>query len=238
VIARFASVTTALAIGVALCACFYWMFLNTPESNTLTLTTSALLIIAFVIAAAVAVNAAVLLARGASSRTALGGAARGVFWFVLALAPLAAGWWAVGQMDAWVDRHSGEINAWFIARLGWADVSGLLEAQVWVSRWLRWAVFPVLSLSLLATLLSNQGSAPGASFVRRAWHWRTLAVATLVYILLFALPWQLTDWRPELPPTWIEPTTAALRLGLALLLALAGAGILIIVSAQDRVAND
>jgi hypothetical protein len=238
VIGRFASVATALAIGVALCAGLYWMFLNTPESNTLTLTASALLLIAFAIAAAVAVNAAVLLARGASSRFALAGAARGVFWFVLALAPLAAGWWAVGQMDAWVGRHSGEINAWFIAQFGWADVSGLLEAHMWVSRWLRWAVFPLLSLSLLATLLSNQDSAPGASFVRRAWHWRTLAIATLVFILLFALPWQLTGWRPELPPTWIEPTAAALRLGFSLLLALAGASILIIVSAQDRVAND
>jgi len=237
VIARFLTVAGALGLGVALCGGFYWMFLNTPESNTLTLTTSALLVVAFAIAAALAVNAAVLLARGAALRSAVRGAARGVLWFVLALGPLAAAWWAIGQMDGWVARHAGEINAWFIARFGWADISRLLEAQVWVSRWLRWAVFPVLSLSFLATLLTNEGTSPGA-WVRRAWHWRTLGVATLVFILLFALPWQLTEWRPDLPPTWIEPTAAALRLGLALLLALAGAAIMIIVSAEDRVAND
>ena len=237
-IARFASVATALGLGVALCAGLYWMFLNTPESNALMLTASALMALAFAGAAALAVNAAVLLARGATFRAALGGAARGLFWFVVAITPLALAWWAIGWMDGWVERHSGEINAWFIAQFGWADISGVLATQVWLSRWLRWAVFPVLSLSLLATLLSGQDRASATAWLRRAWHWRTIAVPTLVFVLLFALPWQLTGWRPQLPATWIEPTAAAGRLGLALLLALAGAAIMIIASAKDRVAND
>jgi hypothetical protein len=237
VIRRFISVAIALGAGAAVCAGLYWMFLNTPESNTPALAASVWLAIAIGVLAAIAVNAAVLLARGLSWRAALGGGARGVFWFVLALGPLAAAWWAIGQMDGWVERHAGEIQAWFILRFGWADITALFTAQTWVSRWLRWALFPVLSLSFLATLLSNQAGSPGA-FVRRAWHWRTIGMATLVFVLLFALPWQLTAWRPELPPTWIEPAVAAGRLGLALLLALAGAAIMIIVSAHDRVTND
>ena len=221
------------------CAALYWTFLNTPESNTLTLTASALLIVVSAVAAALTVNAAVLLGRDVTLRPALRTASRGVFWFLLALAPLVAAWWATRRMDAWVAAHSGEINAWFIASFDWADITPLLTAQIWISRWLRWAVFPVLSLSLLATLLTNEeGQSRGATFVRRAWHWRTLGVATLVFVLLFALPWQLREWRPELPPTWIERAVAAVRLGVTLLLALTGASILIIVSARDRVAND
>src|SRR5688572_24523863 len=153
-IARFLSVSTAFGAVTVLCAAPYWLFLNTPESNTLTLTTSALLFVAVAIFTAIAVHAALLLARVWPSPPAPAGGMRGVLWFVLALGPLAAGWWAVGMADGWVERHSGEINAWFIARFGWADITSLFDLHLWVSRWLRWAVFPVLSLSFLATLLT------------------------------------------------------------------------------------
>ena len=69
-----------------------------------------------------------------------------------------------------------------------------------------------------------------SSWASRAPHWRTLLVATLVFVLLFALPWQLTSWRPQLPATWVEPAAAALRLGLVLLLGLVGAAVMIIAS--------
>ena len=243
-ILHLAAIAATLATGAAVCAGLYWAFLNTPESNTVTLTASALLVLTIGVAAGVTVNTAVLVARGTSLRRALAAAAPGVFWFLLALGPSVIGWWAVGRVDAWVAAHSGEIHAWLMSRFGWADIGRLLDAQTWVSRWLRWAVFPMLSLSLLATLLTKEGGAPGApgitrtTFVRRAWHWRPLAIATLVFVLLFALPWQLADWRPQLPPTWVEPAAAAGRLGVVLLLGLAGAAILIIVAARDRATND
>ena len=237
-IARVASVAGMLALGAVVCAGLYWVFVNTPEANVLTLTVSALLAIAVVMAAAVAINTAVLFARGASVKPAFGRAVRGVFWFALAIVPLAVAWWAIGRADAWVEAHSGEINAWFIVRFGWADITPLLTAETWISRWLRWAVFPVLSLSLLATLLTNEAGTGGAAFLRRAWHWRTLAVVTLVFVLLFALPWQLTNWRPALPPTWVEPTVAAMRVGTAFVLAVAGGAIMIVVSTRERGLND
>jgi hypothetical protein len=58
-----------------------------------------------------------------------------------------------------------------------------------------------------------------------------LLVATLVFVLLFALQWQLTSWRPRLPPSWIEPAAAALRLGVVFLLGLIGAAVMIVASA-------
>ena len=67
-------------------------------------------------------------------------------------------------------------------------------------------------------------------WLRRAWHWRTLVVASLVFVVLLALPWQLTTWRPELPPTWIEPVVAGLRLGTVVVLGLIGCALLVLVS--------
>ncbi|HUE89369.1 MAG TPA: hypothetical protein VMO26_25090 [Vicinamibacterales bacterium] len=124
--------------------------------------------------------------------------------------------------------HS-EINAWVIARFGWADITPLIQAEVWISRWIRWAVLPAATLSLLAALLTRETRR--RDWLRRAWHWRTLLAATLAFVLLFAVPWQLTGWRPQVPPTWIEPAVAGLRLGVVFLLGLAGAAVMIIAAA-------
>jgi hypothetical protein len=222
-----------LALGGALSAGLYWWFLNTPESNALMLGLSGLLVLAILIGAAITVNAAVLLARGGSTRGALTSGPRGMPLFVLACAPVALAWIAIVSFDRWFTAHTGEINAWFIARLGWADITPLVRAELWTSRWLRWAVLPVTALSLLASLIaSEQGSR--SAWLRRAWHWRTLAIATLVFVLLFALPWQLTAWRPALPPTWISPVVAAVRLGIVVVLCVAGAAVLVLVSVRDR----
>ena len=217
-----------LAAGSVIAAGLYWLFLNTPESNAFMLVASLLLIVGLVTVVTVTMNAAVLRARGASLRTALARGAQGTGWFLVAVVPLLLAWWAIGRADDWIARHQGDINAWFIARFGWADITRLLQMEAWISRWLRWAVLPAVTASLLATLLTRERSK--SDWVRRAAHWRTLLVATLVFYLLFALPWQLVSWRPRLPPTWIEPAAAGLRLGVVFLLGLIGAAVMIIAS--------
>jgi hypothetical protein len=222
------AVSAVLAAGAVIAAALYWLFLNTPESNVLMLVASLWLALALGAVVAITTNAAILHARGASLGAALGAGSKGAGWFLVAVLPLFFAWWAIGYGDDWIARHQGEINAWFIARFGWADITRLLQAEMWVSRWLRWAVLPVLTLSLLATLLTRDELRSGWT---RHSLWRALLVATLVFVLLFALPWQLTSWRPRLPPSWIEPAAAALRLGVVFLLGLIGAAVMIVASA-------
>lgn len=236
---RMARVAAWLAVGGAVLAGLYWLFLNTPESNTLTLAASVALTLAMVVAAAVFVNTAVLVALGGAWRAALASALAGVAWFVVAAIPVVSAWLIVTYADAWVARHSGEISAWFIARFGWADSTPLFVAQTWVSRWIRWVVVPVTSLSLLAALLRDGGRGLRSSrWLRRAWHWRTLALASLVFVLLFALPWQLTTWRPDLPPTWAQPAAAVARLALVAVLGITGCAILVALAVRDEATHD
>lgn len=81
---------------------------------------------------------------------------------------------------------------------------------------------------LLAALFEGgvRAVAP-AAWIRRAWHWRTLALATLVFFVLLAEPWRLTMWRPDLSPTWMEPVIAGLRLATVALLGLIGSALLL-----------
>jgi hypothetical protein len=232
-IARTLTVMAVLAAGGIFTGAMYWGLLNTPEANALTVGLSALLVITILAALAVTVNTAILTAQGVPLRDAVRRATRGAGWFVLALIPLVLAWAAIIRGDRWIADHQGEINAWFIARFGWADISRLLQAEAWISQWLRWTVVPVACLSLLAARLSATPAARGA-WLRRALHWRTLFADLAVFVLLFALPWRLTAWRPQLPPTWVEPTVAAIRLATFALLSLAGAAVLILFASRDR----
>lgn len=231
-IRRALSVAAALGVGVLFAAALYWGLLNTPESNAMMLALSALLVLTIVAATAVTVTTAVFAARGTPLRDALAAAPRATGWFAVAFAPLVLAWIAIWRFDAWMIQHSGELGAWFIAQFGWADISRLFQAELWISRWLRWAALPVACLSLLAALIAPE-PATRFAWVRRALHWRTLLFATLVFVLLFALPWQLTAWRPQLPATWVQPFVAALRLGVVFVLALAGVAVLVLISSQD-----
>jgi hypothetical protein len=234
-IGRTARVTLWMLVGSAGLTALYWLLLNTPETNALALSASAALILALLVLSALVVNAAVLLSRGSPFGEAIARGLRGMPWFVAMLIPLMAIWWAVTAADAWVSNHSGEINAWFIGRFGWADVSRLFQAETWVARWLGWVAAPLAGLSLLAALLDHGGvGVTRDRWLRRAWHWRTLLPATLVFALLIVLPWQITQWRPALPPTWIEPAVAGLRLLIVAVLWSAGAALLIALAVRTR----
>jgi hypothetical protein len=218
--------TLWFALGGAAIGGLFWLLLNTPESNALMLGASAATSLLIVIVAAIVIGAGVLVARGSAFAAAIRRALGGAHWFVLAALPTLILWMLSQRTDAWVSAHSGEINAWFIARFGWADVDWLFQSQQWFTRWLRWIVMPLASLALLASLLDRRGLEVGDS-VRRAWHWRVLLPATLAFVILATLPAQLLAWRPAVPPTWVEPAVATLRIAAAGLLWSAGAAFLI-----------
>jgi hypothetical protein len=227
---------TLWVLGGAVClTALYWLLLNTPETNALTLSASAVLLLALLVLSAIVVNTAVLLSRGLALGAAVGRGIRGMLWFVAVLAPLSAAWWAITAADMWVSSHAGEINAWFIAQFGWADISRLLQAEAWLIRWIGWVVAPLAALSLLAALLDHGAAGVRCDrWLRRAWHWRTLLGATIVFAVLIVAPWQITEWRPALPPTWVEPAVAALRLLVVAVLWSAGAALLITLAATTR----
>ena len=234
-ITSIAKVSGWLAAGGIVLAGLYWLLLNTPESNTVTLTASACLVLSMITVAAVTVNGAVFIGQGTTPGAAAHRGLLGTHWFVIAAIPVVVAWLVIRRGDGWIAAHSGEISAWFIATLGWADIGALFRVESWISRWLRWVVFPLASLSLLSALL-NRGL-PGVSeraWITRAWSWRTLLLATLACLALLVLPWQLTVWRPALPPTWVEAAVAGLRLGTAAILIVIGCASIVALATRTR----
>jgi len=222
-----------LLLGALVVFGLYWLLLNTPESNALALMSSAILVVLIIASAALFVNTALGLAAGTPLAASVAAAANGVHWVVVAAVPALLLWWAIVRADRWVVDHAGEINAWFIARYGWSDISSLFRAEVWISRWLRWSLIPLIGLALAGALLDG-GVAGFAGRWRRALGLRSLAIAVLAFIVLVALPLPLITWRPRLPPTWLEPAAAAARLGAVAILWIAGATLLVLLAAPAR----
>lgn len=234
-ITRTALVALWVAMGAVLLAALYWAFLSTPESNVLMLITSALLVVLMIAVAGLVANVAVLLALGGALKTSVTSGARRIAWFVVAAAPVALVIWAITLGDAWVARRSGEISAWFIASFGWADITPLFTAHRYLSAWLRWVVLPVAALAALASLLRT-GADDRRPWFRAMWRWRTLLGATLAFVLLIALPWRAASWQPSgLPPTWIEPAVAGIRLVTVAVLAAIGSAIIVMISVRESV---
>ena len=226
-------VSSWLAAGGVLLAGLYWLFLITPESNQLTLAASALLGFGMIAFAAVTLNGAILLSQNATFSVAARRGLIGSHWFVMTAIPVILAWVLTRRGDAWMTTHSGEISAWFIATFGWADVTALFRIELWVSRWLRWVVFPVASISLLSALLSRGFAGLGDfRWLTRAWSWRTLSLATVAFLALLTLPWQMTMWRPSLPPTWVEAAVAGLRLGIAAILIVVGCALIVSIATR------
>lgn len=235
-IGRLARTALWLLLGALVVFGLYWLLLNTPESNTLALISSAVLVVLIIAAAALFVNTALGLAAGAHLGSSVAAAATGVHWVVVAAVPAVLLWWAIVRADRWALDHAGEINAWFIARYGWSDISSLFRAEVWVSRWLRWSLVPLSALALAGALLDG-GITGAAGRWRRALGFRSMAIAVLAFIVLVAIPLPLISWRPQLPPTWLEPAAAAARLGAVALLWITGAALLVLLAAPTRSAT-
>jgi hypothetical protein len=231
-IRRLSFVTAWLLVGSGIVAGLFWAFLNTPESNTLMLVLSAVLVVLMVVLSGLVITAAVLLGRGDALLPSIMTGARRIAWVMLIAIPVVLMTWAILRGDRWVAEKSGEISAWFIARFGWSDVSALFRAENYLSNWLRWVFLPITALTALASVLAGGSLSPRA-WLRTAWHWRTLLIATLSYVVFIFLPWQAAFLRQDnLPATWVQPTLAGFRLGFIGVLMALGLAIMVITVAR------
>jgi len=227
---KLALATLWILVGGAITGGLYWAFLITPVSTILALITSALLAIAVLAVLGTVVNGAIdILARGFS----LAGLRRA---FASSTAVIPAGlvvlalWAVTNKAEVSVAQYGGQINAWFIARFGWDDVSWFFTAIRYLAVWLRWVIGGLLAVSLMTAVLTGGWRAlASASWVGRAIRPRAVAVATLAFVTLIELPWiYLVPWRPEsLPATAVEMVFIVAKLSLAAILAAVGSALLI-----------
>ena len=218
---RLALATLWILAGSALTAAVYWGFLITPESTIWALTISALLALVALALGGLTAGGAIALWWHGASLTAVRRAVRSIPGVIPAALIVALMWWLANRVETWIAMRSGPINAWFIARFGWADVSWLFAAIGYAADWFRWVFAALLALSLMAGFVAIGWRALAQS----AWLWRalrprTLAAATLWFGGLIALPWiYLVPWRPAgLPPTSIEFAFIVAKLSIATIL--------------------
>lgn len=227
---RLVAVSLWLLAGAAAAGAVYWGFLNTPESTVFALAASALLALLAVAVLSFTINGAIALWSGRPSIGVATRSLRSIPTIVPALLVFALLWWIANRIDLWVAPRTGSINAWFIARFGWDDVTWLFTALRWLTMWLRWVVGGLLAVSLMAGV-ANAGWRAGveASWLRRGLRPRALAVATICFVALIVLPWfYLVPWRPDwLPPTGAELVFIVTKLSAAALLMAAGAALMI-----------
>lgn len=229
--------TAWIACGFGTAALLFWAFLNTPESTIWTLGLSLVLALVLYAVAGVTSSGALLgWSRGWSLRS-LARARGGLAAFLPPLLLVTAAWWITGAALGWMDRHAGEISAWFMVRFGWADVRPLLTAITYAGNWVRAVLVPFAALVWLGCLLDH-GWRP---LVDRRCAARAFAPRTL--ILVTAIAWIAIDlpltyglyWMPRgLPATWIEPAFAALKLGAIGLLAAIGLSLIVRAAAHGR----
>jgi hypothetical protein len=227
---RLAVTTLWLLAGAALTGAAYWTFLITPESTVGALAVSALLLLVSFFLLAVTLSGAILgWSRRASARLF-----RDAVTSVPAIVPAALvylAWWKLTNVPYdWVRIYSGQINAWFIATLGWDEVSWFFTTMGLLDLWLKAVVGFMLGLSLMAAIVT----AGWASGIRIAWLKRALAPSTLAWatvwfvVFIFLPRLYLANWRPEgLPATSLEMAFIAGKLSLTALLIAVGTSLMI-----------
>jgi hypothetical protein len=216
--------------GAALTAGAYWGFLITPESTIWSLMTSALLAIVTLAFAGLTASGAILMWWQGASIAGVRRAWRSIPGVIPAALIVLVIWWLAQRAEAWLTMRSGPISAWFIARFGWSDVSWLFAGLGYVADWFRWVIAGLLALSLMAGFVAIGWRALAqAAWLRRALNPRAVAVATLWFVGLIALPWMyLVPWRPQnLPPTSIEFLFIVAKLSLSAALFAVGTALMI-----------
>lgn len=234
---RLALATLWLLTGGAITAGVYWLFLNTPESTVWMLIASALLAaVALALAGFTASGAVAVLSHGVSIDAVRRGA-RAIPGVIPAAVIIVMTWWLADHAETWFAMRSGQINAWFIARFGWADVTWLFTAIRYAADWFRWLVAPLLALSLMAGLVATGWPALGrAAWLRRPLHPRTLILSTFWLVALIALPWlYLVPWRPKtLPASSVEFAFIVIKLSLTAILFAIGAALIASEASRDQ----
>ena len=215
---RLALATLWILAGSVLTAGVYWGFLITPESTIWALMVSgALALVALALAGLTASGAIAMWWHGASL-TAVRRAVRSIPGVIPAALIVLVIWWLANRAEVWIAMRSGAINAWFIARFGWDDMSWLFAAIGYVADWFRWVIAALLALSLMAGFVAIGWRALAQpAWLRRALRPRAIAIATLWFVGLIALPWiYLVPWRPaSLPPSSIEFAFIVAKLSLS-----------------------
>ena len=227
---RLGLATLWILLWAAATAGVYWGFLNTPESTVGALALSAVLALIALALAGLTATGAIAITSGGASLGNLKRAARAVPTVVPAAAIVLVLWWIAGGIDNWMALNSGPINAWFIARFGWDDVSWLFTGVGYVAMWLRWVVAALLAVSLMAGIVATGWRAIAqAAWIRRALSLRALATATLWFTAFIVLPWlYLVPWRPAgLPATSVEMVFIVGKLAAAALLMALGAALIV-----------
>lgn len=223
---RFALATLWVLVGSALTAGVYWAFLITPESTVWMLVASALLAIVALAMAGLTASGAIAIRSSGISMVSMRGAWRGMAGVIPVAVIAWIIWWMAAHAETWVALRSGQISAWFIARLGWDDVSWLFTGVRYAADWFRWVGAGLLGLSLIAGFVTTGWSTlGGAAWLARALQPRALVVSTFWFVLLIALPWiYLVPWRPkELPASSIEFAFIVAKLSASAILFAVGA---------------
>jgi hypothetical protein len=206
--------TAWILSGAAVFAALYWSFLTTPESTVFMLALSLTLAIAMGLVLGVTFSGALVGWSRGWSGGVLRRAVTGVPAFIVAALFVLAAWWLIGRALGWMDAHSGEISAWFIATFNWADVRPVFTTVHYVGDWLRMLVAPFAGLVWLSDGL-GRGWQPlmDRAWVARALSPTRLALATVAAGVLIAAPVTYgLYWVPAgLPPTWIEPAFAVAK---------------------------
>jgi hypothetical protein len=164
-----------------------------------------------------------------TARTAVGR----LHWFLVAALPVVLAAWAIGRGDGWIERNAGEISAWFIVTFNWSDISALFRAESYLITWLRWVAVPTASLAALTGLIRPSATGFTLRSILAGWHWRPLLVSSAAFVLLVVLPSRYMYGEPfKLPPTWIQPVAATLRLVLVGVAVSIGAAIMMVTTVK------
>jgi hypothetical protein len=196
-----------ILVGAALTAGVYWGFLITPESTIWALMMSGVLALVALALVGLTAGGAIAMWWHGASRAGVRRAVQSIPGVIPAALIIWLIWWLARRAEVWVATRSGEINAWFIARFGWDDMSWLFAAIGYAADWFRWVIAGLLALSLMAGFVAIGWRAlMQAAWLRRALSPRAIVLTTLWFGGLIALPWlYLVPWRPEgLPPTSVE----------------------------------
>jgi hypothetical protein len=208
--------TTAwLVAGHAVAGAAYVALINTPESNVLMLTQSAILVLIGVTALVVpSASAAVALHAGRRPWAGLPGAVRLLPPVIVSVAVIgllcaAAGWTG----DWWVGR-SGEVDAALIAAGDITRTDWLHEGVRLVVAFLQWVVVPAwLAVSLAWAAAYGARHVLSMKWLVAGLRPRLLVLTLAAVAGLVWLPWSGVYWRPAvLPAGTLEMAFTGLKL--------------------------
>ena len=212
---RTRAIVAWLVAGHLLVGGLYWLLIQVPESNAWMLASSAAIVFATLLLGGIIESTAILAWTSSEPMSAaLTTALRRAWLVVLPLAVIGCVWWLTGAADNWLARHAGQIDAWIIAKTGWTRTAALHTSLAWVVAFIRYGIGTSLAVGLLASLAKRGLRGATSSWLRRALAWRPLLIIAAVLFVGVWLPWQAVYWRPaSLPPTWVQPAFAAVKLG-------------------------